>query len=1089
MSTESFDSRVPARGASALAGIAALLLTSAGCAPTAEQEGRPTETYRAGADRYAGDAYVPLLVWRSAGRPEDLAPFLLGGLSFEVETLGWPRVAKRTLHALSQLVRERWEPARADFGMVVPFERLQMTRVVGSQTDHFVVETEMAPLPESVQVIEADWVGRRYRYIQGGRPVMEMLVSRLTPALLFKTETQAISFCKGIEYSGLIAGKLNEVPIQVPVTRRLVAYMESRRREFPPPEYDDWFIDWDGLHKIETQAQRERMQNTWGYGRLAHLKIRPIAVAVPGPGGVKVHTRLGEVSLADQSEPWLLVWFGELSPLKSCSSPVGRNHPGPRGSAERGSLRRADCPLMLNLERRADELVIAPDGITLRFPERGSHVALLAPFGMRFPTPEETEAWREGLPEDVAELCRGWSRRLMKFPLTVRESYRVAPGTNRAEVRQEVEFLDLSGQWPEAKAFAPIPPAVALAMEAGFPIEVSGTVADPHYLDLYGPVMGVEGKSTYTITYPDLSGLVAEEAVATGGAGAGKLVESLHLEVEKMVRAGHLAPLFQPTGKHNEPPYYFYNPGELVYVLSQCLPYLDQKAREAAVDYLKKEMKTYPPLKTSMLPMDAGVRRERTYVSPDVVEEQSRYSSSDYYNTFIAPENLHALYVYARQTGDWDYLVKNWEDCRLAARQFMPLADWGTQFYIWQGGYTRNVLGTGSIADMNAHLSGLVAYARICRRFGIEDERQWAVYMASKIATARVGLGVLPYVFDKRGGYGKGSGEPSVFSRTMQVVRLDGLGPYFDSFSHQHQPGDFIHFVGVNEITGGLLKKYCRPEMETYMRLVEKETLWHQTWGINFITGSEETTNHPTTPYQVFRAKVWIFDEDREALMKYLDIPLCLGDLYYLQQIVDALGAGSHQMRPVPLADRPVDIPAREVASIGLTGKWRFTIDPDNAGESKRYFSTEFDDGAWALLYVPVAWEEQGYTRRQNGEMPKPYAEVRVTRQGPFNGVAWYRRKVAVPEAWKAHDVFLEMGAVDDFDITYFNGTKIGTTDINTNPDDFWRARRFYRVPPELIRFGRENVVCLQVVDINNVGGILKRPVQLVARGREGPSR
>jgi len=1038
-----------------------------------------------GVSTYAGDGFTPARLWRAA--PGADPPERLGGLSLEIEMTGWPRLSKRTILALNALVNERWAPAEANFGAVTPFEQLKVTHKVGHAGSSYFVNYAVEPTPTRLRLVKADWVRRTYEYLHDGKGVMEMTATRLSPAVLFKTDQPQLSFFQGITYNGLIDGRVNESPIQIPVTRRVIDYMNAHKGEFPEPKFEEYLIDWDGMHPVTSQ-EAAKLRDTWGYIKIAYIQIRPIAVAVPEADGVKVYANLGKISLAKQTEPWLLFWFGELSPLKANASPGGRNYPRQSSpshlpGSNRPLFRPADCPLMLTLQNQPKELVMKPGGVTLRYDGPAGHAAMLAPFGMRFPAPAETEKWRKGLPVSVANLCRWWSQRLGRYPVSVKESYRVAV-EGGIEVKSEFDFIDIHKN--NAITFSPLPPAVVMAAEAGWPVRISEKRVDAGLLDLYGPLAGVQGVDSYTVTYPSLAEFVETEKVAEPESPSPELAKKLTEHVAEMVTAGHLAPLHGPTGKRIEPPYFFYNPGELVYVLSQCLPYLQGDARSDVLAYLRKEMADYPPLGSSMMPMDKGARREHFMITPEIPARQTFAAQADYHNHWIAPENLHALYTYARQTGDWDYVKAHWPDVRRVARQFQTVADWPTQFYIWPINTGENPLGTGSIADMNNHFTGLIAYARLCRRFGMPDEAAWASYMASRVATARIGMGRLPAVFDRRGGYGTVGKDMLYFSRILQVVRTDTLGPVVDSFMLHHQPAGFIHFLGVNEVTGDLLSKYCRPEQKAYMDAVSREFLWYQTLGLSSMSTSEQESNCPWTPVQVLRAKTWEFGEPQAELAGYIDIPLCKGDLYYLQQLVDVMGADSHKRVDVPAASRRAKVAGGDVEDISLVGAWRFTLDAEAEGVRKGYHRPGFDDSAWAEATVPFSWEEQGYTQPVKGKLPAEYAGTRVTDLNPYNGVGWYRRKVIVPGSWRGRDVYLQVGTIDDFDVTYFNGTKIGLTDDKTNPNDFWRVQRFYRVPAEVIRFGGGNVITVQVIDINDRGGILKRPVQLVARRAGG---
>ena len=91
--------------------------------------------------------------------------------------------------------------------------------------------------------------------------------------------------------------------------------------------------------------------------------------------------------------------------------------------------------------------------------------------------------------------------------------------------------------------------------------------------------------------------------------------------------------------------------------------------------------------------------------------------------------------------------------------------------------------------------------------------------------------------------------------------------------------------------------------------------------------------------------------------------------------------------------------------------------------------------------------------------------------------------KVTVPADWKKHKIRLIGGPVDDEDITYFNGVKIGETN-SRNSKNPYSAIREYAVPSELIRFGGENTITIHVFDRWGDGGVTG-PLRLVTEDQQ----
>lgn len=98
------------------------------------------------------------------------------------------------------------------------------------------------------------------------------------------------------------------------------------------------------------------------------------------------------------------------------------------------------------------------------------------------------------------------------------------------------------------------------------------------------------------------------------------------------------------------------------------------------------------------------------------------------------------------------------------------------------------------------------------------------------------------------------------------------------------------------------------------------------------------------------------------------------------------------------------------------------------------------------------------------------WSPVSIPRIWEDIGVIWIRTKFQVPRSWKELPLSLKISAVDDKDVTFFNGKEIGRT-------DGWDTFRSYRVPREIIRFGEENELVIAVDNINAGGGIAKGPI------------
>jgi sialate O-acetylesterase len=122
-------------------------------------------------------------------------------------------------------------------------------------------------------------------------------------------------------------------------------------------------------------------------------------------------------------------------------------------------------------------------------------------------------------------------------------------------------------------------------------------------------------------------------------------------------------------------------------------------------------------------------------------------------------------------------------------------------------------------------------------------------------------------------------------------------------------------------------------------------------------------------------------------------------------------------------------------------------VDGENKGEALGYADPSGSTSDWTRMELPKQFEAAGLA---------------------IDGAVWFRKVVQVPETWAGKQLILNLTAIDDYDVTYFNGTKIGSTGRET-PDSYQVPRR-YMVPGSLVRPGT-NVIAVRVFDRAGDGG------------------
>ena len=138
---------------------------------------------------------------------------------------------------------------------------------------------------------------------------------------------------------------------------------------------------------------------------------------------------------------------------------------------------------------------------------------------------------------------------------------------------------------------------------------------------------------------------------------------------------------------------------------------------------------------------------------------------------------------------------------------------------------------------------------------------------------------------------------------------------------------------------------------------------------------------------------------------------------------------------------------AKQVALpvIDLAGQWLF-----KQGDSPHYKHTDLDDSAWRRVTLPM--------------ISCPY-----TQNIDFH---WLRRKVFIPNAFEGYSLLLTIGKIDGASETYFNGKCVGQMSRIPfgNERPLWEDTRRDCVRPDLIQYGRENLIAVRIYGLKNCG-------------------
>ncbi len=136
--------------------------------------------------------------------------------------------------------------------------------------------------------------------------------------------------------------------------------------------------------------------------------------------------------------------------------------------------------------------------------------------------------------------------------------------------------------------------------------------------------------------------------------------------------------------------------------------------------------------------------------------------------------------------------------------------------------------------------------------------------------------------------------------------------------------------------------------------------------------------------------------------------------------------------------------------------------DGENLGEKNGWHKAGFNDADWKSIKLPD-WLESVF--------------------GEKDGSYWFRKTFELPDTYAGQDLEFSPGIIDDYDITYFNGEKIGMTGGET--PDSWDVPRCYRIPGKLVKAGK-NTIAIRVFDSAHAGGFPPGgKMQIMHNGKE----
>lgn len=703
------------------------------------------------------------------------------------------------------------------------------------------------------------------------------------------------------------------------------------------PDEDDFLVHYYFTRLAPAIVVESRFSNLLLFGGAKRLRMfrgweafdkeitGPSHMAWAGADKTQIEAAPCETEFGLWSNPaWILVWFGPGIEYPNVAQCGGSETHGHNFHSQHWAVKpyEADCPYLLVFENPPQWAVLSPEGLGLEFPDEAGKVAMMPLRGAVYPEKKELESWRFGLPEAVQAECRYWAERFAMLPWKAVETY--SRDEERDEITVALEFSHMPiGQG--GVEWSPIAPALALAIDQGFPARIGSDALGRRFLTHYGPLVSIDNAPGYQIVFSGL-GKYALESRGALPAGAGeesRFAQRLAGEVDKMLEAGHLAPWMpiNSSQTHWEQPM-FANPAETLFCLSEARQVLPENMRGKLDAYLESEQAAYPAQTTAVTPFMEGARRERYPVSAkvlaDFVDLHVREFNFHVVNKLTPIENLYGLARFYADTGkkpapsEWAAMnallegrLKNYD---WATKGFLMLCPHNAETDRWTL-FENNIHGHGGTLDLDAFFSGLLGFVRLARMAGDAEAEATGWGLFAQSAAQRFSHGK-KYVYDYGEGlmalppqpapYWQGSG-----SWVGDIVLPEWLTPDDDIRAirelneFEAAPGNYIYRPGVGpdmlravKLTpelGRFYGDFLEPEFARYVAAVEHNSAdWYAWQGEQFL-GNDNNCIHPSDTRAIFMAKSWILDEDAATLDKYVDISaLARGDLDYIHKLAEA---------------------------------------------------------------------------------------------------------------------------------------------------------------------------------------------------------
>ena len=129
-------------------------------------------------------------------------------------------------------------------------------------------------------------------------------------------------------------------------------------------------------------------------------------------------------------------------------------------------------------------------------------------------------------------------------------------------------------------------------------------------------------------------------------------------------------------------------------------------------------------------------------------------------------------------------------------------------------------------------------------------------------------------------------------------------------------------------------------------------------------------------------------------------------------------------------------------------------------GSSEKWYEPSFNTSAWNKMQLPQMWENV---------------------IGNVDGIIWFKYNISLPKESEGKAATIDLSVIDDNDIVWINGIKIGET-------EGYAVKRSYKIPENVLKSGI-NTIVVKITDNGGGGGIYGKAEQmyLQVQGKQYP--